>query len=85
MGRPGWAALGLWTALSVVPLAAELPSEFFAYLKRTEGEARWQVGDPRPVGSGELLNVRLHSQTWRGSLGNTRCWYVHLLRWQWRM
>lgn len=61
-----WAALGLWTALSVVSLAAGPPTEFFAYLERTEGEARWQVGDPRPFGSGELLNIRLHSQTWRG-------------------
>ncbi len=65
MGRLGWAALGLWIALSFVSLAAGLPNEFFSYLERTEGEARWQVRNPRPFGSGELLDIQLHSQTWR--------------------
>ena len=65
MWRHLWAAFGIWTALVLASLASGLPSEFFSYLENT-GEARWQVGDPRPFGSGELLDIQLHSQTWRG-------------------
>ncbi|RLE30573.1 PhoPQ-activated pathogenicity protein, partial [Candidatus Acetothermia bacterium] len=28
--------------------------------------ASWEVGTPRPFGSGEILSIRLRSQTWRG-------------------
>jgi PhoPQ-activated pathogenicity-related protein len=47
-------------------LAAGPPNELFDYLERTQGQASWEVGPPRPFGSGEILDIQLRSQTWRG-------------------
>ena len=45
---------------------AQLPNEFFAYIVATEGQSQWELVRSQPGISGNLFELRLRSQIWRG-------------------
>lgn len=61
-----WAWCGLLSLLVVTgSCASGLPTALFDYIAATAGQASWEMGEARPLGSGSVTEVRLRSQVWR--------------------
>jgi len=56
----------LFALLSSVLGFAELPNELFAYIAATEKQSQWELVHSQPGISGNLFELRLRSQVWRG-------------------